>query len=819
MSAGDAQPARDSDAGEPALDPRLAGLLEEYFNRRQAGEKLTPEDFAREHPDVAEPLRSHLQGLALIDQARTRVLTAQAAAPPSAGPRPAVTGYELLEEIGRGGMGVVYRARQVSTRRIVALKVMLSGPFAPRAARRRFQREVELAARLQHPSIVGVLEGGEVAGQPYYAMDFVAGVRLDHYLRTAQPAVPALLSLFVRLCEAVEYAHGHGVVHRDLKPANILIDADGNPFILDFGLAKAMDQVAELTPLSNLSQPGQVVGTLFYLSPEQAAGQSSAIDGRTDVYALGVLLYEALTGVLPYAKSGPPPEVIRRILETPPVRPRARTPQVDEDLETIVLKALEKEPPRRYQSARELADDLRRYLRAEPVLAHRTSHLYVLRKRLHRHRLSAVLVLLIAGLAAGGVLAAVWQRQRALAAGRREAVECQRTLEAEAGPAPGGAEALLARFPHLPEAPLVFAQAQYRNEPTRERAILFLERRLSTAPEQWACRALLAEMYRAGADAARADALAAEAERTAPQTAAAWHVRSFATLDIARARHCAEEAVRRDPACAVAWQRLTSLRLKAGDADGALEAAAQLIALGEDAGQWTLFKARVLATQRRFHEAIAEYTRLLERDASYTGAYASRAHAYRRVGEYERAVEDYGRLLHGDAAIDPWHLYQRATPLWMLGRTEEALADYRRVRELLGRPFHSDARRFLILAQTSRRDEADVVLGAALRDVQDPWLRQIFTCLAGQLAPDELVTAVASRHDPKQKCEACYYAGEVCLLRSEREAARDWFQQCVDTGLEFDPGTAPAVPMNEYELAEWRLRTLRPDAHSWLEAE
>jgi tetratricopeptide (TPR) repeat protein len=810
MSAGDAHAARDSDAGEPALDPRLAGLLDEYFNRRQAGEQLTPQDFVRAHPELAAQIEPHLRGLALIDQARTRSLPGHATPPATAGPLPPVPGYDLLEEIGRGGMGVVYRARQLATRRIVALKVMLSGPFAPRAARRRFQREVELAARLQHPSIVGVLEGGEVAGQPYYAMDYVAGVRLDHYLRTAQPPVPALLDLFVRLCEAVEYAHGHGVVHRDLKPANILIDADGNPFILDFGLAKALDQVAELTPISNLSQPGQVVGTLHYLSPEQATGQSSAIDGRTDVYALGVLLYEALTGVLPYPKDGPPAEVIRRILEAPPVRPRTHMPQVDEDLEAIVLKALEKEPPRRYQSAHELAEDLRRYLRAEPVRAHRASHLYVLRKRLHRHRLTVTLIVVAACLIAGGWLATVWQRHRALAAARCEAVECQRTLEAEPGPAPGGAEALLARFPQLPEAPLVFAQAQYRNEPTRERAILFLERRLSPAPEQWACRALLAEMYRASGDATRADVLVAEAERAAPQTAEAWHVRSFATLDLDRARHYAEQAVRLDPTIAPAWQRLTSLRLRAGDADGALEAAARLIALGADAGRWMIFKAQVLATQRRFREAIAEYTRLIERDASYSGVYAHRAHAYRRAGEYEIAVADYDRLLPAGAAVDPWHLYQRATPLWILGRTEEALADYRRVRELLGRPFHSDARRFLILAHAGRRDEADAVLAAALRDVQDPWLRQVFTCLSGQLSPADLVASAAARGDPKHNCEARYYAGEVCLLRGEREAARDWFQQCVDTGLEFDPGTVPAVPMNEYELAEWRLRTLGP---------
>ena len=271
-----------------------------------------------------EELRPYLAGLALVDKVCTPGDEPTAGeARPAARELPVVEGYKLIEETGRGGMGVVYKALQVSTKGVVALKVMLGGPFALRSVRRRFEREVELAARLQHPSIVRVLEGGEVAGQPYYAMDYVAGVRLDHHLAAAQPDPRTTLSLFVQVCEAVEYAHAHGVVHRDLKPAKVLIDEEGNPHILDFGLAKATtgQADAEEAQTTYVSLPGQVLGTLFYLSPEQAAGATEEIAGRADVYALGVILFEALTGSLPFDTTGRPSQVIQRILETPPIRP------------------------------------------------------------------------------------------------------------------------------------------------------------------------------------------------------------------------------------------------------------------------------------------------------------------------------------------------------------------------------------------------------------------------------------------------------------------------------------------------------------------
>ena len=305
-----------------------------------------------------------------------------------------IDGYEIIEEINRGGQGIVYHAIQNSTKREVALKVLREGVYASPAARKRFEREIELVSALRHPNIVTVFDSGRTRdGRKYLVMDFVRGQALSRWLRANAPALREQLTLYTKVCKAVNAAHQRGVIHRDLKPSNILVDEDAEPYVLDFGLAR---QVAEPGG-TVMTSTGQVAGTLPYMSPEQARGLPDAVDVRSDVYTLGIMLYEMLTGTYPYPIEGDAIQVLRHIAETPPAPPDRR---IDDDLRTIIFKALSKERERRYQTAGELARDVEHYLAGEPIEAKRDSSLYLLKKTLQRYRfivaISAVFVLLIA---------------------------------------------------------------------------------------------------------------------------------------------------------------------------------------------------------------------------------------------------------------------------------------------------------------------------------------------------------------------------------------------------------------------------------------
>jgi len=277
--------------------------------------------------------------------------------------------YELIEKIATGGMGVVYKARQLRLNRIVALKMIPPGRLASEESVWRFQAEAEAAASLQHPHIVAIHETGECEGQHYFSMDYVAGQNLADAVRS-QPLPPIRAAQVLKaIAEAVHYAHQKGILHRDLKPSNIILDEAGEPRVTDFGLAKRLTSDSQLSALNHqLTLTGQVIGSPGFMPPEQAAGQTSQVDVRSDVYGLGAILYYVLTGRPPF-QAATITDVLKQLAEAEPVPPRLLNPSVPHDLATICLKCLEKDMPRRYPSAQALAEELGRFLRGEPIHA------------------------------------------------------------------------------------------------------------------------------------------------------------------------------------------------------------------------------------------------------------------------------------------------------------------------------------------------------------------------------------------------------------------------------------------------------------------
>ncbi len=320
--------------------------------------------------------------------------------------------YRILDRLGEGGMGEVYLAEQEAPRRRVALKVVRSDRLSPERLER-FLQEPRALGRLQHPGIAQIFESGtfEHAGrrQPFFAMEFVDGEALDVWAERVQPSSHTSLRMIARLADALEHAHQRGIVHRDLKPSNILVTSDGQPKILDFGIARIRDEQTEIARLS--TQTGQVLGTLPYMSPEQVRGDWERVDGRSDVYALGVIAYRLLTNRHPYElESLPLAEAARAVVEDDPTPPSQLDRTLRGDVETILGKALEKDVGRRYASAAELAEDIRRSLRDEPIVARPPSTWYQLSKFARRNRglvggvASAFIVLVVAVIGIGLLL-------------------------------------------------------------------------------------------------------------------------------------------------------------------------------------------------------------------------------------------------------------------------------------------------------------------------------------------------------------------------------------------------------------------------------
>ena len=418
------------DTESTPLDEAIAAYLKE----EESGGRPDREEWIRRYPQLAGELRDFFedhegfQSLAGGDDRSDAQRTAhidlmkKPFRPDGMGKGPSLRGkapeveakrfgdYELGDEIARGAMGVVYRARQISLDRPVALKMMLETSFAEPEDVRRFRLEARAAGRLEHPHIVPIYDVGECNGRQYYTMRWISGGDLDDAMAQLGQDPRRMARLLATIARAVDHAHQHGILHRDLKPANILLDAEGAPHVADFGLAKRMDDPSALT------LTGRVMGTAAYMSPEQASGNTKRVTAASDVYSLGAIFYEMLTGEPPFTGDNAM-EVLLRVREEEPVHPVLRNPGADRGLATICMKCLEKKPDLRYATAKSLAEDLDAWLEKRPILARPPSVVRRLSGWAGRHPVAIVAATMALILPATAIIAVRWQQKSSAAQG------------------------------------------------------------------------------------------------------------------------------------------------------------------------------------------------------------------------------------------------------------------------------------------------------------------------------------------------------------------------------------------------------------------
>ncbi len=543
--------------------------------------------------------------------------------------------YELLEEIGRGGQGVVYRARQKSLNRIVAVKVIALGHWATQAHVKRFRLEAEAAAHLDDPCIVPIYEIGERDGACYFSMKFIEGDQLDKII--GSEAVPGrkAAQLMAKLARTLDYAHQHGVLHRDVKPGNILLDAKGEPHLTDFGLARLVETESTVT------RTLEVLGTPSYMAPEQAAGNKAQLTHATDVYGLGAVLYQLLTGHPPFA-GGTTYETVRMVLETQPRQPRLCNPKVDRDLETICLKCLEKEPAKRYASAQSLAEDIERFLRNEPIRSRRSSQLEHVWRWCKRKPLVASLTAAIILVVAAGFAGVFWelprvQEQRTLARRAKLSAQEKARLEAEQTNNPAAYDAYLRgrAFPggwHEEGAIQLFQEA-VKLDPSFALAWAYLS--IAQSQSYWlGTDPSPARLAAAKGSLDRALAL----DPDLPEThLALGYYRYYGTRDLTGALAEFRQAERALPNNADVILAVAALQRRLGHWDEAIALQRRAVALDPRNfhASWNLVTTYMML--RRFPEALAEADRVLAWAPTNVGALSQKAQVLLATGDLQAA--------------------------------------------------------------------------------------------------------------------------------------------------------------------------------------
>ena len=718
--------------------------------------------------------------------------------------------YAIRRLIGEGGQALVYEAEQPSPHRLVALKLLKGGQLADKTRLRHFHREIQSLARLNHPGIATIYEAGRTPdGLHYFAMELVGGLPLHSYVKERSPSRHERLRLFQKVCRAVQYAHDQGVIHRDLKPSNIVVSLDGEPKILDFGLARVIHSGvgASLT----MTKEGQVEGTPRYMSPEQILGAQDEIDHRTDVYALGVILYELMTGTPPRAITTVSPATIKTICEEMPPIPSSIDSSLRGDLDAIVMKALEKAKEDRYPSAGELADDVSRFLAGEPIQAKRPNAFYTLRKRILRRAphvwIGAAVVAVAAGLAYVS-----WHAKQA--PGDRIAIRTT-LLETRCNLLKYGPTDVVyhqalesrSRYPNVPEATLVTAHARHLRRDHSGAAAL-LARAQKDDPSQWAYGYLLEEIESARKPATARTRTNSHWNPRLAASADGWYLRSFATLNIDSALVWARAAVDREPQHRLALTAIARLSEIKGDTEGALAASEKLARGGDRTTSWIQYRAEYLARLGRYDDAITECDKLIAGWPENYRGYLLRGKLERRTGRYADAERDFSAVIDmmSDNRYEAgWLFYHRGSVRWLVGRTEDAISDYKEAYARLAYPTYANARLYILLRELGRATEAEAVLAdSRSTNVDDAWLGHILDCLAGSLPPEQMAAIAESAGSAVALCEGYYYAGEAAALAGRTDEAYLWFKKCVDTGVECDPKNV-LESQSEYQLAEMRL--------------
>lgn len=725
-----------------------------------------------------------------------------------------VGSYLVKDLLGEGGQALVYEAEQESPKRNIALKVLRGGRFAGEKRVKHFLRETLTLARLSHPAIATIFEAGRTEdGLHFFAMELVQGRPLNSYVNDEGLDRDARLELFIRICRAVQYAHENGVVHRDLKPSNILVTDEGDPKVLDFGLAHMTQTATELA--ISLTRTGMMAGTPRYMSPEQIRGHRSEIGPATDVYSLGVILYEMLTGQPPYEAASFTPESVISICDEEPVRPSRLDASLQGDLETIVLKALAKDASDRFASTADLAADLQRFRERKPIRARRPSFLSGVSRFLGHHRLAAGLTTIALALA----IYAAWHFTRPpfdhlVARQNLLALRTQYFLESPANRMnPHYAMMAPERYPGLPEGVLLKAMALAAEEEGGI-AIRYLTGELALDPDQWLYRALISSVG-VGRDTTLDTSFARWVASRLPGTEAdSWYLRTFTTLDPEEAFEYAQAALSHQPDHLLALEMCARLASMTGDLAEGVVAMSRLLEIGDPRHQlWLTQRSVLLCRLGRPEEALADIDQLIEEYPRAAPQYMARAQIHRWLGQYDLAVADCTEAIRiEEARQEPsgWLHYHRGTPLLISGRLEEAVADYRLAYELLARITYGNVRLVVALYDLGLMVEAEEAMAEIRRrGTTDAWLQAIVDCLDGRISPEGLV-ALADPGRLQHVCEGYYYAGEVHRLQGRPDEALTMYREAVAVGQTIDQGNYKDR-LSEHELAQWRLRSWEAD--------